>query len=172
MPRAGTGLRTVAAKRFASLINEYSHLIASRTDGTVRAYDRVLEDLQHRFYTSGTDSLLDGLSYWTGCQAALIVGQDTFVKPPVPVLNEAVFYPAYWRKEPQKSPLSHVSLYSSSYSEKMLLQAELFKNRLPFGVLCLIGEEGQIRAIGLHTFKLRLHSMYRYRRLQTAFPPD
>lgn len=65
---------TVAAKRFASLINEYSHLIASRTDGTVRAYDRVLEDLQHRFYTSGTDSLLDGLSYWTGCQAALIVG--------------------------------------------------------------------------------------------------
>lgn len=134
---------TVAAERFASLINEYSHLIASRTDGTVRAYDRVLEDLQHRFYTSGTDSLLDGLSYWTGCQAALIVGQDTFVKPPVPVLNEAVFYPAYWRKEPQKSPLSHVSLYSSSYSEKMLLQAELFKNRLPFGVLCLIGEEGR-----------------------------
>ena len=120
------------------MINEYSHLIASRTDGTVRAYDRVLEDLQHRFYISGTDSLLDGLSYWTGCQAALIVGQDTFVKPPVPVLNEAVFYPAYWRKEPQKSPLSHVSLYSSSYSEKMLLQAELFKNRLPLGVLGLI----------------------------------
>ena len=25
----------------------------------------------------------------------------------------------------------------------MLLQAELFKNRLPFGVLCLIGEEGR-----------------------------
>ena len=134
---------TVAADRFVSMINEYSHLIASRTDGTVRAYDRVLEDLQHRFYISGTDSLLDGLSYWTGCQTALIVGQDTFVKPPVPVLNEAVFYPAYWRKEPQKSPLSHVSLYSSSYSEKMLLQAELFKNRLPFGVLCLIGEEGR-----------------------------
>ncbi len=40
-----------------------------------KSYDRVLEDLQHRFYISGTDSLLDGLSYWTGCQAALIVGQ-------------------------------------------------------------------------------------------------
>ena len=64
------------------------------------------------------------------------------MKPSVPVLNEAVFYPAYWRKEPQKSSLSHVSLYFSSRSKKMLLQAELFKNRLPFGVLCLIGEEG------------------------------
>ena len=82
---------TAETAGFTALINDYSHLIASRTDGAVKSYDRVLEDLQRRFYTSGTDSLLEGLSYWTGCQAALIVGQDTFVKPSVPVLNEAVF---------------------------------------------------------------------------------
>ena len=132
---------TAETAGFTALINDYSHLIASRTDGAVKSYDRVLEDLQRRFYTSGTDSLLEGLSYWTGCQAALIVGQDTFVKPSVPVLNEAVFYPAYWKKEPRKSGLSHVSCYSSSFSDNMLLQAELFKNRLPFGVLCLLGDE-------------------------------
>lgn len=131
---------TVDSRRFPAIITGFSNLIASRTDGVIKTYERVLDELQRRFYTNGTDALLDELSYWTGCQAALIVGQDTFVKPPTPVLPETIFYPAYWRKENAGTPLSHVSLYSSSHSEQMLLQAELYKNRLPFGVLCLIGE--------------------------------
>lgn len=140
--KQGIVFGTAPADCWPAMIREFDGLIASRTDGLVKPYERVLEDLQHRFYTRGTAALLNELSYWTGCQAALIVGQDTFVWPPAPVLDEAVFYPAYWHKEPLKSPLSHVSLYKSSRSERRLLQAELYKNMLPFGVLCLIGEGG------------------------------
>lgn len=131
---------TADASCYPAMIHDFYSLIAARTDGSISLYDKVLENLQHRFYTNGIDALLDALSFWTGCQTALIVGQDTFVQPPAPVLNEAIFYPAYWHKETQDSPLSHVSLYTSSYSEQQLLQAELYKNRLPFGLLCLIGE--------------------------------
>lgn len=73
----------------------------------------------------------------------LIAGQDTFVRPAVPMLNEEIFYPAYWLREPSRSFLSHVSLCSSSHSDQMLLKTELFKNGLPSGTLCLIGEKGQ-----------------------------
>lgn len=133
---------TAPADSWPAMMREFEGLIASRSDGAVKPYERVLEDLQHKFYTRGTAALLDELSYWTGCQAALIVGQDTFVCPPAPMLDEAVFYPAYWHREPLKSPLSHVSLYTSTHSNRRLLKAELYKNMLPFGVLCLIGEGG------------------------------
>ncbi len=131
---------TMPSDLWTSAIQEFDRLIASRTDGKVKPCDQVLEDLQHQFCTRGTEALLGELSYWTGCQAALIVGQDTFVYPPTPILDEAIFYPAYWHKEPLKPAPSHVSLYTSSYSQQKLLQAKLYKNRLPFGALCLIAE--------------------------------
>lgn len=115
----------------------------SRADGQVKSWERVMEELRNRFYTSGMNDLLEGIYYWTGCQVVLIAGQDTFVRPAVPMLNEEIFYPAYWLREPSRSFPSHVSLCSSSHSDQMLLKTELFKNGLPSGTLCLIGEKGQ-----------------------------
>lgn len=136
-------LGTAPSDSWTTMIQAFNRLIVSRTDGKIKSCDRVTEDLQHRFYTGGTEALLDGLTYWTGCQAALMAGQDTFVCSSMPVLNETVFYPSYWHREPLKPASSYVSLYTSSRSEQKLLKAQLYKNRLPFGELCLIAEKNR-----------------------------
>lgn len=129
---------TAPSDSWSAMIQGFDRLIVSRTDAEIKPYDRILEEMQHRFYTVGTEALLDELSYWTGCQAALMAGQDTFVCSSMPVLDEAVFYPSCWHKELLKPSFSHVNLFTSSHSKQKILQAELYKNRQPFGVLCLI----------------------------------
>lgn len=128
---------------FVPLIYEYSQLIESRTDGQIKTWEKVMEELRCRFYARGLNALLEGIYYWTSCQVVLIAGQDTFVRPASPMLNEEIFYPAYWLKESFGVSMSHVNLYSSSCSDKTLLKAELYKNCLPSGTLCLIGKKGQ-----------------------------
>ena len=136
-------LGTAPSDAWTAMIQAFNRLAASRTDGTLKPWDRVLEDLQHRFYTGGMEALLDGLTYWTGYQAALMAGQDTFVCSSMPVLDEAVFCPAYWHREPLKPAFSYVSLYTSSHSRQKLLKAQLYRNRLPFGELCLIAQKNR-----------------------------
>lgn len=112
--------------------------LTSRTDGSNAYLEEVLQSFQSHFYNTGVSRLLEELSFWTGCQVMLVIGQDTFVYPKTPVLEEDMFYPAFWHKEPPVSPLLYVSRFTSTQSDLKLLRSELYKNKLPYGFLCLI----------------------------------
>ena len=47
-------------------------------DGQPFCFEEVLRTFQDVFYTNGVDQLLEHLSRHTGCQVALVIGQDTF----------------------------------------------------------------------------------------------
>ena len=108
-------------------------------DGQPFCFEEVLRTFQDVFYTNGVDQLLEHLSRHTGCQVALVIGQDTFVYPSTPVLEPELFTPAYWQKTDYSSGFTYVNCYRSSHTDRLLLQADLYKNRRPFGHLYLIG---------------------------------
>ena len=94
---------------------------------------------QDTFYSEGLDRLLESLSRQTGRQAVLIIGQDTFVYPRTPILEPELFYPAYRQKTDFISGFTYVNCYRSTKTDRLLLQADLYKSRLPFGYLYLLG---------------------------------
>lgn len=116
--------------------------MTSRTDGSSAYLEEVLQSFQSHFYNTGVSRLLEELSFWTGCQTMLVIGQDTFVYPKTPILEEDMFYPAFWHKEAPVSPLLYISRFTSTQSDLKLLRSELYKNKLPYGFLCLI-EQGR-----------------------------
>ena len=111
----------------------------NETDGQLNCFEDILRTFQEVFYTEGVDQLLEILSRHTGCQVALVIGQDTFVYPSTPVLDPELFTPAYWQKTEFSSGFTYVNCYRSSHTDRHLLQADLYKNRHPFGHLYLIG---------------------------------
>lgn len=117
----------------------HSEHVTDETDGTLYCFEDVLRTFQDVFYTEGVDRLLELLSRYTGCQVALVIGQDTFVYPSIPVLEPELFTPAYWQKTDFSSGFTYVSCYRSSHTDRLLLQADLYKSRHPFGHLYLIG---------------------------------
>lgn len=109
------------------------------SEGKIFFFEDVLRDFQDVFYAEGLDRLLESLSLHTDCQVALVIGQDTFVFPKTPVLEPELFTPAYWQKTDFSSGFTYVNAYRSSHTDRLLLQADLYKNRRPFGHLYLIG---------------------------------
>lgn len=126
---------------FSELIRRFHFLVPSATNGEVCSYNEILQCFQACFYTGGINHLLEELSFWTGCQTALVIRQDTYVYPRTPVLNEDLFYPASWHKTESPSIFTHVSRFISSQNRRSLLQADLYKNQRPFGQLFLIGKD-------------------------------
>lgn len=110
------------------------------TEGTFCFFEDILRTFQDIFYAEGMDRLLESLSCHTGCQVALVIGQDTFAFPKTPILEPELFTPAYWQKTVFSSGFTYVNCYRSSHTDRLLLQADLYKNRRPFGHLYLIGK--------------------------------
>lgn len=127
------------------LIRDFYQLIPSAFTGEVTSYSEVLKRFQAAFFSFGLDRLLCELHEWTGCQCALVVGQDTYVYPGTPMLDSLLFSPVRLRNETPPSPFTHVRQYASSDPPVLLLQADLYKNQLPFGQMFLIGNGRDFR---------------------------
>ena len=138
---AGLIFGTAPPESWAGMISAVRESVASRSDGLIRPLSFVIQELQQAFRGQGTAALLDSLSYWTGCQAALFTGQDTFARPPKPVLPQTLFSPARWQRDNTRAVLPYVEYYKESGTGRGLLRAPLYQNKLPIGVLCLLGGE-------------------------------
>ena len=124
---------------FADFIHEFSSCMSCSATGEICSYGEVFQRFQSAFYYHGLDRLLKELHDWTGCQTALVVGQDTYVHPRTPILDPVIFYPVYWQKEAALSPFVYVRRYAATQPPTYILQADLYKNSLPFGMLFLVG---------------------------------
>lgn len=116
----------------------YNHMPSAAT-GEICSYEEVFLRFQSAFFSHGLDQLLRELHDWTGCQTALVVGQDTYVHPRTPILDPALFYPVYWQKDSSLCPFVYSRRYTATQPPTYILQADLYKNSLPFGMLFLIG---------------------------------
>lgn len=118
----------------------YSHM-ASPCSGEICSYEDVYLRLQSSISSCCPDQLLKELHYWTGCQAALVAGQDTYVYPRAPMLDPELFHPVCWRKEASLSPYASIRYYTASQPPVHILQTDLLRNNLPTGMLFLIKKE-------------------------------
>lgn len=136
---------TAASSSFQDLICGFHNYTPSAVTGELCSYDEIFLRLQSVFFTKGLDLLLKELYVWTGCQTALVVGQDTYVHPRTPILDPALFYPVYWKKEYTLSPFVCTRRCCATQPPTYILQADLYKNSLPFGMLFLIGNGEEFR---------------------------
>lgn len=124
---------------FLDLTRGFYNHIASAATGEICSYKEIFKRLQSAFFSHGLDRLLKELHDWTGHQTALVLGQDTYVYPRAPILDPSLFYPVYWQKEAALSPFVYIRRYTATQPPTYILQADLYKNSLPFGMLILIG---------------------------------
>lgn len=124
---------------FVDFIRKFYNYMPCAATGELCSYGEIFQRFQSAFFTHGLDRLLKELHDWTGRQTALVVGQDTYVHPRTPILDPVIFYPVYWQKESARSPFVHVRRYTAAQPPIYILQADLYKNSLPFGMLFLIG---------------------------------
>lgn len=124
---------------FLDLARGFYNYLASAATGEICSYKEIFKRLQSAFFSHGLDQLLKELHDWTGRQTALVLGQDTYVHPRTPILDPSLFYPVYWQKEATLSPYVYIRRYTATQPPTYILQADLYKNNLPFGMLILIG---------------------------------
>ncbi|MBS6954429.1 MAG: helix-turn-helix domain-containing protein [Enterocloster asparagiformis] len=124
---------------FTDFIRMFYSCMPCAATGEICDYGEIFQRLQSAFFSHGLDQLLRELYRWTGRQTALVVGQDTYVHPRTPILDPVIFYPVYWQKESALSPFVYVRRYNATQPPTYILQADLYKNSLPFGMLFLIG---------------------------------
>ena len=139
-----------SALTFTNFIQSFHTYTPCAATGEICDYGEIFHRFQSAFFSRGLDHLLKELYQWTGCQTALVVGQDTYVHPRTPILDPVIFYPVYWQKESALSPFVYVRRYNATQPPTYILQADLYKNSLPFGMLFLIGNGEKFKETDYH----------------------
>lgn len=124
---------------FTKMIREFHGLLSSSTNGETGFYEEVLQTMRDRFLSNGVNGLLEELSFWSGSQVALVLGQDTYVYPRTPVLEPAVFSLQGFCRTASPSRFSGISQFYSPDTKAVLLQTELYNNKLHVGQLLMLG---------------------------------